>query len=76
MKRAAAGIAAMVIALTVSTSGGPIQAAGPPLRYLASAASTLDPAFIMDDSRREAPLLSGRAGRSRGWTTQIPTGAH
>ena len=48
MKWAAAGIAAMVIALTVSTSGGPIQAAGPPLRYLASAPSTLDPAFIAD----------------------------
>ncbi|HEX5039712.1 MAG TPA: peptide ABC transporter substrate-binding protein [Candidatus Limnocylindria bacterium] len=48
MRRAAAGIAAMVIALSVSTSGEPIQAAGPPLRYLAGAPSTLDPAFIAD----------------------------
>jgi len=48
MRQAAAGVAAMVIALTVSTSGGPIQAAGPPLRYLASKPSSLDPAFIAD----------------------------
>jgi oligopeptide transport system substrate-binding protein len=48
MRRAAAGVAAMVIALTASTSGEPIQAAGPSLRYLAGAPSTLDPAFIAD----------------------------
>lgn len=51
MRRArgfAAVIAAVLVALVATTAGGPIQAAGPPLRYLAGPAGTLDPAFIAD----------------------------
>src|SRR5262245_24416648 len=64
MRRAAAGVAAMVIALSVSTSGGPIQAAGPPLRYLAGQPSTLDPAFISDAADVQF-LLQVYAGLTR-----------
>jgi oligopeptide transport system substrate-binding protein len=44
--RPLAAVAATLLALVTSTSGGPIAAAGPPLRYLAGPAGTLDPAFI------------------------------
>jgi ABC-type transport system substrate-binding protein len=46
--RAAALLAAGVLALTSGASGERISAAGPPLRYLAGPAGTLDPAFISD----------------------------
>lgn len=48
LSRVAAVVAALGVALSSSTSGGPIQAAGPPLRYLAGPPGTLDPAFIAD----------------------------
>jgi ABC-type transport system substrate-binding protein len=46
--RLTAALAAGLIALTGTTTAGPIHAAGPPLRYLAGPAGTLDPAFIAD----------------------------
>ncbi|MGH2381814.1 MAG: peptide ABC transporter substrate-binding protein [Candidatus Limnocylindria bacterium] len=46
LTRVAAFVAAGSIALSTTTSGGPILAAGPPLRYLAGPPGTLDPAFI------------------------------
>jgi len=46
LTRVAALVAAGVIALSTSTSGGPILAAGPALRYLGGPPGTLDPAFI------------------------------
>lgn len=48
LRRAAAVVAAGVIALSLGASGGPILAAGPPLRFLAGPAGSLDPAFIAD----------------------------
>ena len=48
LTRVAAVVAAGVIALSTTTSGGPIQAAGPPLRYLGGPPGALDPAFIAD----------------------------
>ncbi|HUF06268.1 MAG TPA: peptide ABC transporter substrate-binding protein [Candidatus Binatia bacterium] len=48
LSRAAAVIAAVLVALTSGAPGGPMQAAGPPLRYLGGPAGTLDPAFIAD----------------------------
>ena len=48
LTRVAAVVAAGVIALSTGASGGPILAAGPPLRYLASPPGSLDPAFIAD----------------------------
>jgi ABC-type transport system substrate-binding protein len=48
LRRVVAVVAAGVIALSVGASGGPIHAAGPPLRYLAGPADSLDPAFIAD----------------------------
>lgn len=44
--RGAAVLTAVVLALSLGASGGPIRAAGPPLRYLAGPAGTLDPAYI------------------------------
>ena len=46
LTRAAALIAAGVVALSVGGAAGPTSAAGPPLRYLAGPPGTLDPAFI------------------------------
>jgi oligopeptide transport system substrate-binding protein len=48
LTRVAAIALAAIICLATSTSGGPIRAAGPPLRYLAGPTGTLDPAFIGD----------------------------
>lgn len=48
LTRVAAVVAAGVIALSTITSGGPILAAGPPLRFLAGPPGSLDPAFIAD----------------------------
>jgi oligopeptide transport system substrate-binding protein len=48
LTRAAAVLAAVLIVSTTGASGAPIAAAGPPLRYLAGPAGTLDPAFIAD----------------------------
>lgn len=44
--RGAAVLTAVVFALSLGASGEPIRAAGPPLRYLAGPAGTLDPAYI------------------------------
>jgi oligopeptide transport system substrate-binding protein len=44
--RPAVVLAAIVLALSAGASGSSIRAAGPPLRYLAGPAGTLDPAFI------------------------------
>lgn len=64
MRPVAAVAAAVVIALSASASGGPIRAAGPPLRYLAGPPGTLDPAFIADASDVEL-LLQLYAGLTR-----------
>lgn len=48
LTRVAAIVAAGVLVVSVGPSGSPTSAAGPPLRYLAGPASTLDPAFIAD----------------------------
>jgi oligopeptide transport system substrate-binding protein len=64
MRRLAASLAAMVIAVSVTASGGPIRAAGPPLRFLAGPAGTLDPAFIADAADVEL-LLQLYAGLTR-----------
>jgi ABC-type oligopeptide transport system substrate-binding subunit len=48
MTRVGALVAAVLIAISTSTSGARTQAAGPPLRYLAGPPGTLDPAFIAD----------------------------
>jgi len=48
LTQVAAVVAAGVIALSSGASGGPIRAAGPPLRYLAQPPGSLDPAFIAD----------------------------
>ncbi len=48
MRRLTLAVAAGLLVLSASASGGPIQAAGEPLRYLAGPAGTLDPAFIAD----------------------------
>jgi len=44
----AAVLAAVIIVSTAGASAAPMTAAGPPLRYLAGPAGTLDPAFIAD----------------------------
>lgn len=62
--RLAAFVAAGVLALSTSTSGGPILAAGPALRYLAGPAGTLDPAFIADAADVQL-LLQLYAGLTR-----------
>ncbi len=48
LTRLATVLAAVVIVSATGASGAPIAAAGPPLRYLAGPAGTLDPAFIAD----------------------------
>ncbi|HYI67529.1 MAG TPA: peptide ABC transporter substrate-binding protein [Candidatus Limnocylindrales bacterium] len=64
LTRVAAFVAAGVIALSTSTSGGPILAAGPALRYLAGPPGTLDPAFISDAADVQL-LLQLYAGLTR-----------
>ncbi len=64
LTRVAAFVAAGVIALSTSTSGGPILAAGPGLRYLAGPPGTLDPAFIADAADVQL-LLQLYAGLTR-----------
>jgi ABC-type transport system substrate-binding protein len=64
LRRAAGVMAAVLIALSVTTSGGPIRAAGPPLRYLAGPPNTLDPAFIADAADVQL-LLQLYAGLTR-----------
>ena len=64
LTRVAAFVAAGVIALSISTSGGPILAAGPVLRYLAGPPGTLDPAFIADAADVQL-LLQLYAGLTR-----------
>jgi oligopeptide transport system substrate-binding protein len=48
LTRVGATAAAVLLVLSTTTSTGPAQSAGPPLRYLAGAPGTLDPAFIAD----------------------------
>ena len=48
LTRVGATAAAVLLALSTTTSIAPTHAAGPPLRYLAGASGTLDPAFIAD----------------------------
>lgn len=48
LRRGAVLLVAIVILVASSPAGGPIRAAGPPLRYLAGPPGTLDPAFIAD----------------------------
>jgi oligopeptide transport system substrate-binding protein len=64
VSRVAAFVAAGAIILTISTSGGPILGAGPPLRYLAGPPGTLDPAFIGDAGDVEI-ILQLYAGLTR-----------
>jgi oligopeptide transport system substrate-binding protein len=64
LTRGAAFVAAGLIALSAQGSVGPSAAAGPPLRYLAGPAGTLDPAFIMDASDVQL-LLQLYAGLTR-----------
>ncbi len=55
---------AVLLALVATTAGAPIQAAGPPLRFLAGPAGTLDPAFIADAADVQL-LLQLYAGLTR-----------
>ena len=64
LTRVAAFVAAGVIALSTSTSGGPIRAAGPVLRYLAGPPGKLDPAFIANAADVQL-LLQLYAGLAR-----------
>jgi oligopeptide transport system substrate-binding protein len=64
MSRVAAFAAALLIAVSSSASGGPIRAAGPPLRYLAGPPGSLDPAFIADAADVQL-LLQLYAGLTR-----------
>ena len=64
LRRAVGVIAALLIALSGSTYGDPIRAAGPELRYLAGPRGTLDPAFIGDAADVEL-LLQLYAGLTR-----------
>ena len=64
LTRVAAFVAAGMIALSTSTSGGPTLAAGPVLRYLAGPPGTLDPAFIADAADVQL-LLQLYAGLTR-----------
>lgn len=64
MSQVAAFAAALLIAVSSSASGGPIRAAGPPLRYLAGPPGTLDPAFIADAADVQL-LLQLYAGLTR-----------
>ena len=67
MRRAggiAAAVATTVLTLLATTATAPIQAAGPPLRFVAGAAATLDPAYIGDASDVQL-LLQLYAGLTR-----------
>jgi len=64
MRRVAAVVVAGVIALSIGASGGPIHAAGPPLRVLAGPPGSLDPAFIADAADVQL-LLQLYAGLTR-----------
>lgn len=64
LTRAAAVVAALVVALSGGAVGEPIRAAGPPLRYLAGPFGTLDPAFIAGASDVQL-LLQLYAGLTR-----------
>ena len=64
LTRVAAFVAAGVIVLSTTASGGPILAAGPPLRYLAGPPGTLDPAFIANAADVQL-LLQLYAGLTR-----------
>jgi oligopeptide transport system substrate-binding protein len=55
---------AVMLALLATTATGPIQAAGPPLRFVAGLAGTLDPASIADASDVQL-LLQLYAGLTR-----------
>ena len=55
---------AVLIALLATTAGGPLRGAGPPLRFLAGPAGTLDPAYIADASDVQL-LLQLYAGLTR-----------
>jgi oligopeptide transport system substrate-binding protein len=57
-------VAAALLAVVATIAGAPIQAAGPPLRFLAGAAGTLDPAFIADAADVQL-LLQLYAGLTR-----------
>ncbi len=48
LTRVGATAAAVLLALSTTTSAGPASAAGPPLRYLAGPPGSLDPALIAD----------------------------
>ena len=71
LTRIAAFVAAGVIALSTTASGGPILAAGPPLRYLAGPPGTLDPAFIASAADVQL-LLQLYAGLTRLDETGMP----
>lgn len=64
LSQLAAVTAALILALSSSASGRPMQAAGPPLRYLAGPPGTLDPAFIADAADVQL-LLQLYAGLTR-----------
>ena len=64
LTRVAAFVAVGVVALSSTTSVGPIQAAGPALRYLAGPPGTLDPAFI-ENAADVQLLLQLYAGLTR-----------
>ncbi len=55
LTRVAAIVAAGVLIMSAAGSSAPLAAAGPPLRYLAGGAGTLDPAFI--NSAADVQLL-------------------
>jgi oligopeptide transport system substrate-binding protein len=57
-------VSAVLLALVATTAGAPIQAAGPPLRFLAGPSGTLDPAFIADAADVQL-LLQLYAGLTR-----------
>ena len=62
--RPSAAIAALLITLAATGGGARADAAGPPLRYLAGPAGSLDPAFIADASDVDL-LLQLYAGLTR-----------
>ncbi|MCA1571451.1 MAG: peptide ABC transporter substrate-binding protein [Chloroflexi bacterium] len=64
LTRVAAFVAAGLVALSTTTSGRPIMAAGPTLRYLAAPPGTLDPAFIANAADVQL-LLQLYAGLTR-----------
>ena len=64
LTRLAGAAATLLLVLATSTSAGPASAAGPPLRYLAGPAGTLDPAFIGDAADVQL-LLQLYAGLTR-----------